>query len=106
MKIGITSFITIILLMIVVISMGGGHGTYLPAKVVYPISMIISILSKNGIGTFAIIIAIAQIPVYALILNKKPKWIFYIIGIHIVLAWFAEHPQSYLANSSQSVGMK
>jgi hypothetical protein len=85
MKIGITSFITIILLMIVVISMGGGHGTYLPAKVVYPITMIISILSKNGIGTFAIIIAIIQIPAYALVLNKKPKRIFYIIGIHIIL---------------------
>jgi len=66
--------------------MSGGHGTYLLAKVIYPFTMLIAILTKSGIGIFPTIIAIAQIPIYALILTKKPKWKFYVIGIHIVLA--------------------
>jgi hypothetical protein len=64
--------------------MGGGHGTLLLAKVVYPFSMLISILVKNGIGIFPVIIAIIQIPIYSLILIKKPNWKFIILGLHIL----------------------
>lgn len=84
MKIGTTILITFILLVIVVFAMGGGHGTYLPAKVVYPFTMLIAILTKNGIGIFPIIIAIIQILIYSLILIKKPKWKFIILGFHIL----------------------
>ena len=77
MKIGTTILITLILLIIVILSIGGGHGTFLLAKVVYPITMIIAILTKNGIGILPITIAIVA---------KKPKWKFYLIGIHIILA--------------------
>jgi uncharacterized BrkB/YihY/UPF0761 family membrane protein len=84
MKIGTTILITFILLVIVVFSMGGGHGTYLPAKVVYPFTMLIAILTKNGIGILPTIIAVGQIPIYALILTKKPKWKFIILGLHIL----------------------
>ena len=86
MKIGTTILITLISLIIVVLSIGGGHGTFLLAKVVYPITMIIAILTKNGIEILPITIAIVQIPIYALILAKKPKWKFYLIGIHMILA--------------------
>ena len=39
---------------------------------------------KNEIGIIGIILAIVQIPTYALILNKKPNWKYYIIGIHCI----------------------
>jgi hypothetical protein len=84
MKLGTTILITFILLIVVVFSIGGGHGTYLPAKVVYPFTMLIAILTKNGIGIFPIIIAIIQILIYSLILIKKPKWKFIILGFHIL----------------------
>ena len=84
MKIGTTIFITLILLVIVVFSMGGGHGTFLLAKVIYPITMIIAILTKNGIRVFPTILAVVQIPIYALILTKKPKWKYYLLGVHII----------------------
>jgi hypothetical protein len=84
MKIGTTILITFILLIIVIFSIGGGHGTYFPAKVVYPFTMLIAILTKNGIGIFPTIIAITQIPIYSLILAKKPKWKFYVLGLHIL----------------------
>lgn len=86
MKITNAIFITFILLVVVLFSTDGGHGTYLLAKVVYPITMMIAILTKNGIGILPTIIAIAQIPIYVLILTKKPKSKFYPIGIHIILA--------------------
>lgn len=85
-KIAITIVITFILLLIVILAMGGGHGTYVPAKVVYPYSMLISILINNEIGTLSIIIAIIQVPIYSLFFVKKPKWKFYVIGIHAIAA--------------------
>ena len=65
--------------------MGGGHGFFWPAKIVYPYSMIISVLN-NQIGILAIIIAIVQIPIYGILMNKKPKWTILIFGIHIISA--------------------
>ncbi|WP_225312728.1 hypothetical protein, partial [Pseudotamlana haliotis] len=47
-------------------------------------TMIIAILSKNGIGIFPTILAIVQIPIYALIITKKPKWKYYLLGIHLI----------------------
>jgi len=65
--------------------MGGGHGFFWPAKIVYPYSMIIGV-SNNQIGILAIIIAVIQIPIYGIIVTKKPKWTLLILGIHIVFA--------------------
>ena len=76
---------TVLILIFIVLSMGGGHGFFWPAKVVYPYSMIISVLN-NQIGILAIIIAIVQIPIYGILMTKKPKWTIIIFGIHIVSA--------------------
>ena len=65
--------------------MGGGHGFFWPAKLIYPYSMIISV-TNNQIGILAIILAVIQIPVYGFIISKKSKWIFLILGIHLVAA--------------------
>ncbi|MGM0636649.1 MAG: hypothetical protein ACQESK_11340 [Bacteroidota bacterium] len=76
---------TILILTFIVLSMGGGHGFFWPAKIVYPYSMIISVLN-NQIGILAIIIAVIQVPIYGILMTKKPKWTFIIFGIHIVSA--------------------
>ena len=65
--------------------MGGGHGFFCPAKLIYPYSMIISVMN-NQIGIVAIILAVIQIPIYGIIISKKSKWVFLIIAIHIVSA--------------------
>jgi len=83
MKIVITIIITVLLLLLTIFFAGGGHGTYLPAKLIYPFTMIIAGF-KNQIGNVGIILAIVQIPTYALILNKKPNWKYYILGIHCI----------------------
>lgn len=65
--------------------MGGGHGFFWPAKIVYPYSMIISVLN-NQIGILAIVIAVVQIPIYGILMAKKTKWTIFIFGIHIASA--------------------
>ena len=65
--------------------MGGGHGFFWPAKVIYPYAMTIAI-TNNQIGILSLILAVIQVPIYAIVIDKKPKLTFVIIGIHIVLA--------------------
>ena len=62
---------------------GGGHGTYLPAKIFYPYTMIISEL-QDIIGIPALILAIIEIPIYVYIWIKRPNWKYYVIGMHVV----------------------
>ena len=77
--------ITFLILAFVVLSMGGGHGFYWPAKIIYPYSMIISVLN-NQIGILAIILTVIQIPIYGIVISKKSKWTYIILGIHIISA--------------------
>ena len=65
--------------------MGGGHGFFWPAKIVYPYAMIMAV-TNNQIGILSLILAVIQVPIYAVIIYKKPKLTFVIIGIHIVSA--------------------
>ena len=77
--------ITVLLLFLTIFFAGGGHGTYLPAKLIYPFTML---SAKSEIGTVGLILAILQIPIYALILEKKPKWKYYLIGVHLLAIIF------------------
>lgn len=76
---------TFIILIIVIFLMGGGHGTYLPAKLIFPYAMIIALIN-NKIGVFAIILAIVQIPIYSILIKKSLRWKFLILVVHIVIA--------------------
>lgn len=78
----ITLVATIFLFMFVTISMGGGHGTFMIAKLVYPYSMSI-VLLENKISAIPIILTVIQIPVYGIILYQKHKSRYLIWGIHL-----------------------
>jgi len=84
-KILVIALITFLILAFVVLSMGGGHGFFWPAKVIYPYAMIMAV-TNNQIGILPLILAVIQVPIYAITIDKKPKWTFIIIGIHIVSA--------------------
>ncbi|MFI2742752.1 hypothetical protein ACG2LH_08435 [Zhouia sp. PK063] len=83
MKIVTTIIITILLLFLTIFLAGGGHGTYIPAKLIYPFTMLIAEF-KHKIGIVGIILAVIQIPTYALILNKRPNLKYYLLGIHCI----------------------
>jgi len=83
MKIAKTASITILLLFFAILFAGGGHGTYIPAQVIYPYSMILAKL-QSEIGFFAFFLALIEIPVYGYFVFNKPNWKLYILGIHMI----------------------
>ena len=70
------SLIAVLILAFTILSMGGGHGFIWPAKIVYPYSMIISVL-HNQIGILEMVIAVIQIPIYGIISNQKYEMDFF-----------------------------
>jgi hypothetical protein len=78
-----TVIIIFLCFLISIIFAGGGHGTYIPAKIIFPFTMLLANLNHeiSGIG---IIIALIQIPIYSAILWHKPKWKFVVCGIHLL----------------------
>lgn len=82
MKIAKTLIITFLCLLVTIIFAGGGHGTYIPAKIIFPFTMLLAKLN-NEINFIGLILALLQIHIYSRILIKKPKWKYLLIGIHL-----------------------
>ena len=85
-----TIALTPVLLFFTMITMGGGHGTYIFGKLLYPISMIISGL-HHQITDLAFWIGIIQIPIYGLILivarrlNRLKRSVILLTIFHLVM---------------------
>jgi len=86
-KIFLSISFTVFLMFFGVFFAGGGHGTYLPLKIMFPYSMIIANYICE-INSIAILIAFVQIPVYTLLICNNSKWKYYIITFHIVAVIF------------------
>ena len=59
----------IVAFMVAVVAAGSGHGTYLPAKCLFPYTML-STRWTESITTPFIVVALLQFPVYGIILAK------------------------------------
>ena len=81
-------FTEIVAFVIAVAAGGGGHGTYLPAKCLFPYTML-STRWTEGITTPFIVVALLQFPVYGIILAKantrqKGAWALCVVAaIHL-----------------------
>jgi hypothetical protein len=82
MKIAKILIITFLCLLVTIFFAGGGHGTYIPAKIIFPFTMLLANLI-NEINFIGFILALIQIPFYSWILMNKPKWKYLMIGIHL-----------------------
>jgi hypothetical protein len=76
-----------------VFAMGGGHGTYIPATIVFPYAMLMA--SYTGkIGAASMVLAALQFTSYAFAIHfiKRTKWIWFaaatIFVLHMVIALF------------------
>ena len=78
-----TLIITFLCLLVTIMFAGGGHGTYIPAKIIFPFTMLLANLN-NEVGVISLIIAIIQIPFYIRILITKPKCKYFVFGIHLI----------------------
>jgi hypothetical protein len=61
--------ITPVLLFLVVLAAGGGHGSYFPAKILFPWTMMSTAATKSLARPF-IVLGIAQYPLYGIILDS------------------------------------
>ena len=57
---------------IVVLAAGGGHGSYFPAKLLFPIPMICTLLT-GSISPPVLFLAAAQWPIYAVVLLRAGR---------------------------------
>jgi hypothetical protein len=82
---------TPVLLFIAILMMGGGHGMFEPAIILFPFGLI-GILFSRGIELPFVFLAILQYPIYGLLIDTignraSLKWtVLCITTIHIVLA--------------------
>ena len=89
-----TVALTPVLLFVTMISMGGGHGTYVLGKLIYPLTMIIAAI-KHQITDFAMWLGICQVPIYGLILilgkrlNRLNGTAIFLVVLHLILILFA-----------------
>jgi hypothetical protein len=78
-----TLIITFLCLLVTILFAGGGHGTYIPAKIIFHFTMLLANLN-NEISLIGFIIALIPIPIYSRILMDKPKWKYFVFGIHLL----------------------
>lgn len=85
-----TSLLTLLtpfLLLLVVFLMGGGHGYYEPAIILFPTGLISFSLFNEIVIPF-MILAVIQYPIYGLLIDKsknKQKTLLFIIVFHVGL---------------------
>ena len=80
-------------LVVTVLAAGGGHGTYAPAKVLFPYSMALT-AATGEITSPLVVIALAQYPAYAVIMwalrgtsTRQRRWIG-LACVHVLaVAW-------------------
>lgn len=85
------SLLTIPLLFIAIFFMGGGHGTYMPAAILFPLGLLSSSISENWEIPF-FVLAFVQCSLYgffidtALRANNNKRLLWLILFIHIGLS--------------------
>ena len=67
---------------------GGGHGSYLPAKLFFPYTMLATLLSDHSIGLPGIVVALIQAPAYvaavqrAVTRQEKRRVLWVLVAVH------------------------
>lgn len=89
--IAVGAFIWLLCAILVLVSAGAGHGTYGPAKVLFPLSVI---LADAGQRFLSILVSIIQFPIYSAFVGRVHKGkriltICVIASIHTAVSWFA-----------------
>jgi hypothetical protein len=71
----------VLCLLVAVFAAGAGHGTYLPAKILFPFAMLASVLGRSITFPY-VVLALAQFPLYGLLLGaafRSPRFILCVI---------------------------
>jgi hypothetical protein len=74
---GFGAVVGILFLLLSVFAAGAGHGTYLPAKILFPFAMLASVFG-HSITLPYVVLALVQFPVYGLLLGavfRSPRFV-------------------------------
>jgi hypothetical protein len=59
--------------MVALLAAGAGHGTYIPAKVIFPYTMLLA-LAFEEVTVPLMVLAVVQFPLYGLVVGMAYKW--------------------------------
>lgn len=86
--------IGLVLAIVATVCAGAGHGTYVPAKICFPYTMLLTMVDGR-ISNRLIALALIQFPVYGLLIGSvilRKNWVWFVIGtlllVHLVAVWF------------------
>ena len=92
----------IIFLVIVFCTTGAGHGTYVPAAIIFPYWVIVMLLSQNDLAiTISVVLMLFLYPIYAILLLKSRKGRsfglvkFGLVSIHFIASAIANYLYHY-----------
>ncbi len=83
MKYSFPILLTLSLAALVTFVAGGGHGSYLPAKLIFPYSMLAAQL-LGAINIIPMLLGVVQIPLYFFLIRRDKKLIYIVLAIHIL----------------------
>lgn len=68
---------TPVALLLALFSAGSGHGDYVLARALYPIPMLVTLLTHNTITGLSVVMAVAQFPAYGVIVapGGRTRWL-------------------------------
>jgi hypothetical protein len=73
--------VCILCLLVAVLAAGAGHGTYLPAKILFPFAMLAGVFGRS-ITLPYVVLALVQFPLYGLLLGaafRSPRFVLCVI---------------------------
>lgn len=78
---------TVAFCLISIITIGAGHGTTIPSKIIFPYAYLVLNLI-NKINSFIYVLALTQIPIYGILYYNKPKYLKWILVMHLIATIF------------------
>ena len=88
---------TPIALLLALLSGGAGHGDYVPARLLYPIPMLVTLLTNNTITSLSVGLAVAQFPAYGVFAASggRIRWlalgIIHAVAIAAAFSWLLDY---------------
>tara|TARA_R110002033_G_scaffold34761_10_gene72487 strand:+ start:6545 stop:6868 length:324 start_codon:yes stop_codon:yes gene_type:complete len=73
--------------LISIITIGAGHGTTIPSKIIFPYAYL-ALSNLKDLNIFVYILALIQIPIYGIIYYNKPKYMKWLFVMHIIATIF------------------
>jgi hypothetical protein len=80
--------VTPITLLLTFLSGGGGHGDYVVARLLYPLPLLLTMLTGNVISGLSVVLAFVRFPLYGLFAGYRPLFAVVVLIGHFLAVFF------------------